>query len=113
MNLIWDSHHTWRIGNEPIDFTWDQIGTFVRHVHMKDSIDRPSARHAHTYVLPGEGQMPLEEVISLLTQRRFEGFVSLEWERKWHPYLPPIQEALLKLKTFLKEGGHSCPPPIQ
>jgi sugar phosphate isomerase/epimerase len=99
LNLIWDSHHTWRVGGEPPDSTWQKIGTLVRHVHIKDSVDRPSARHPYTYVLPGDGQMPLCEVMALLAKAEFGGFVSLEWERHWHPYLPPIREALGRLKA--------------
>lgn len=95
--LIWDSHHTWRVGGEPPHSTWDQVGPLVRHVHLKDSVDRPSARHPYTYVLPGEGQMPMGEVIETLDAARFHGFVSLEWERLWHPYLPPLREALRKM----------------
>jgi sugar phosphate isomerase/epimerase len=97
MLLIWDSHHTWRIGGEPPTETWNRIGSLVRHVHVKDSVDRPSARHPYSYVMPGQGQMPLTDVINLLRSKRFDGFVSLEWERKWHPYLEPIQDALQEL----------------
>jgi len=98
LHLIWDSHHTWRIGGESLGSTWSQIGPLVRHVHLKDSVDRPSARHPYTYVLPGEGQMPMAEVVSLMQRQGFQGFVSLEWERHWHPYLPPLREALAVLK---------------
>lgn len=97
LGLIWDSHHTWRIGGESPEFTWKQIGAFVRHVQVKDSVDRPSARHPYTYVLPGDGQMPLREVMALLEKAGFDGFVSLEWERHWHSYLPPLNDALRRL----------------
>ena len=98
LNLIWDSHHTWRLGGDPVQSTWRQIGGLVRHVHVKDSIDRPSARHPYTYVLPGEGQMPWNELILLLEREGFAGCISLEWERFWHPYLPPLREALARFK---------------
>jgi hypothetical protein len=29
-----------------------------------------------------------------LRAANFSGPVSLEWERMWHPYLPPLDEAL-------------------
>lgn len=99
LHLIWDTHHTWRVGGEPPARTWEKIGTLVRHVQIKDSVDRPSARHPYTYVLPSDGQMPLREVIALLQREKFAGFVSLEWERFWHPYLPPLREALARLAS--------------
>lgn len=94
LNLIWDSHHTWRYAGESPRETWKRLGPWVRHVHFKDSIDRPSARHPYTYVLTGEGQMPLAETMGVLRDNHFAGFVSLEWEILWHPYLPPLNVAL-------------------
>ncbi|MDW8308897.1 MAG: DUF2264 domain-containing protein [Verrucomicrobiales bacterium] len=96
--LLWDSHHTWRLGGEAPAETWERLGPWVRHVHIKDSVDRPSARHPYTYVLPGEGQMPLAETVAVLREAGFAGCVSLEWERLWHPYLPPLREALVALR---------------
>lgn len=92
--LIWDSHHTWRLGGERPSDTWEAIAPCVKHVHWKDSIGVPSARHPFTYVLPGEGEMPFKEVMELLLGDGFSGAVSLEWEKLWHPYLPPLPEAL-------------------
>jgi len=97
--LIWDSHHTWRTGGEAPSTTWERIGSLVRHVHLKDSVDQPSARHPYTYVLPGDGQMPLADLMALLQGQGFCGFLSLEWERQWHPYLPPLREALARLTS--------------
>lgn len=113
LNLIWDSHHTWRVGGESPDSTWSQIGSLVRHVQIKDSVDRPSARHPYTYVLPGDGQMPLGEAMALLERENFSGFVSLEWERHWHPYLPPLRAALARLRErdwFASASVKQSPP---
>jgi sugar phosphate isomerase/epimerase len=92
--LIWDSHHTWRLGGESPSESWEALSPCVKHVHWKDSIDRPSARHPFTYVLPGEGEMPIGDVMELLARDGFSGAVSLEWEKLWHPYLPPLADAL-------------------
>lgn len=104
--LIWDTHHTWRIGGESPEATWKQISSLIRHVQVKDSVDKPSARHRYTYVLPGAGQMPLRDVMTILQREKFDGFISLEWERHWHPYLPPLREALARMQKenwFLKK----------
>jgi sugar phosphate isomerase/epimerase len=99
IGIIWDSHHTWRLGGEPPRESWSKLSPWIRHVQVKDSIVKPSARHPYTYVLPGDGTMPLQEVVELLRKHRFSGAVSLEWERLWHPYLPPLQEALTRLQA--------------
>jgi len=92
-SILWDTHHTWKKGGEDPLVTWAAIKPHVVHVHVKDSVSRPSARHPFTYVRPGEGEFPAAGLLPVL-RREFAGFVSLEWERKWHPYLPPLEEAL-------------------
>ena len=94
VGILWDSHHTWRLGNESPAATWQALAPFIRHVHIKDSVDRPSARHPYTYVLSGTGQMPGLEVRKALELGGYTGAVSLEWEKMWHPYLTDLSEAL-------------------
>ncbi len=92
--ILWDSHHTWKKGGEDPVATWRAICASVAHVHVKDSISVPSARHPFTYVLPGDGEFPMAPLVAALQSASFAGYVSLEWERLWHPYLPPLDEAL-------------------
>ncbi|HAV14300.1 MAG TPA: sugar phosphate isomerase/epimerase [Opitutae bacterium] len=94
VGIIWDTHHTWKLGRETPAESWNQLGSFTRHVHIKDSISQPSARHPYTYVLPGSGEMPLDKVYDILYENNFTGSVALEWEKMWHPYLVDISEAL-------------------
>ena len=91
--ILWDSHHTWKRGAEDPVTTWKAIGRHVVHIHIKDSVSKPSARHPITYVLPGTGEFPAFGMLAEL-RRDFIGPVSLEWELMWHPYLPPLAEAL-------------------
>lgn len=93
--ILWDAHHTWRKGGEDPRATWAAIRESVVHVHVKDSIGVPSARHPFTYVLPGEGEFPMAPLAAELASAGFAGPVSLEWERLWHPYLPPLEQALV------------------
>lgn len=100
--ILWDSHHTWKKGGEDPLATWRALRDVpggVVHIHIKDSISVPSARHPFTYVLPGAGEFPLRELLGELragdSSMGFSGPVSLEWEKMWHPYLPPIGEALV------------------
>jgi sugar phosphate isomerase/epimerase len=92
--LVWDAHHTWRKGGEDPLRTWPAVRASVVHVHVKDSIGVPGPRHPFTYVLPGDGGFPIAPLLEALGADRYEGCVSLEWERQWHPYLPSLDEAL-------------------
>lgn len=100
LNLLWDAHHTWRKGGEDPIETWKRIQPLVRHIHFKDSVDKPSARHPFTYTHLGEGEFSLSTLLDRLHQDGFQGPVSLEWERRWHPYLPPLNEALSRLDSI-------------
>jgi sugar phosphate isomerase/epimerase len=97
--ILWDAHHTWRKGGEDPAVTWAAIRANVVHVHVKDSIDVPGARHPFTYVLPGDGQFPIRSVLDALRAEAFGGPVSLEWEKLWHPSLPSLDEALAMAET--------------
>lgn len=99
IDIIWDTHHTWKLGNESAMETWNKMGGMVCHIHIKDSVSVPSARHPYSYCLLGEGEFPADDVFNVLRSNNFKGVVSLEWERKWHPYLDDLDTALQSLKT--------------
>lgn len=98
--VLWDTHHTWKKAGENPRDTWEALGRWVVHVHVKDSISKPSARHPFTYVQLGEGEFPLEETLKLLEEGGYTGPRSIEWERKWHPYLPPLETALKRAREL-------------
>jgi sugar phosphate isomerase/epimerase len=99
VGIIWDSHHTWKLGGETPAESWQQLGAVTRHVHIKDSVSVASARHPYTYVLPGTGEMPAREVLDILRTQNFQGAVALEWEKMWHPYLCDLSDALGACRT--------------
>lgn len=92
--ILWDAHHTWRKGGEDPIATWRAIRGSVAHIHVKDSVSQPSARHPYTYVLPGDGEFPVRRLFAALGADGYAGRVSFEWEKMWHPYLPSLDEAL-------------------
>ncbi len=93
IGILWDTHHTWKIGGEAPATTWSLIRDHVVHIHVKESVSVPSAHHPFSYVLPGTGEFPMAKLQPLLAAA-YSGAVSMEWERHWHPDLPPLDEAL-------------------
>jgi sugar phosphate isomerase/epimerase len=92
--LLWDAHNTWRkTGIDPVAL-WPLIAGHVVHIHVKDSVSRPSDNLPYTYVLPGDGEFPMGRLADALRRDGYEGAISLEWERQWHPDLPPLEAAL-------------------
>lgn len=82
VGVLWDLHHPWRFHGESLEETYEALGPWVRHVHLKDS-----ARHesGFRYTLLGRGEFPLAEALALLKRVGYRGWLSFEWEKKWHP----------------------------
>ena len=74
---LWDVHHPYRDFGESGDTTIKNLGSYVCHVHLRDSDD------SGAYQLIGEGTMPIEDVILALTSVNYDGFLSLEWKPEW------------------------------
>ncbi len=58
-------------------------------------------------VLLGEGDIPVRDGLRLLQQRGYQDFISVEWEKKWHPEIEEPEVAfpqhLAVLKTYVSE----------
>ncbi len=92
--ILWDTHHTWRMGGEDPLATWAVIAPWVAHFHLKDSVLDPLSRDGFRYVYPGTGEFPAPRLLPVLTRENDWRYLSLEWERQWHRDLPPLQDAL-------------------
>ncbi|MEF0943911.1 sugar phosphate isomerase/epimerase family protein [Rhizobium sp. BR 362] len=92
--LLWDTHHTWRKAGQDPAATWKQVCHNVRHLHVKDSVSKASGTLPYTYTVPAAGEFPMSALLSTLVADRYDGVMSLEWERLWHADLPPLDHAL-------------------
>jgi sugar phosphate isomerase/epimerase len=82
--LLWDAHHTFAASHEEPEFTVAQLGKWIRHTHLKDSVPEGKDRH---YVLTGKGDVPVKRQIEALVKINYTGFYCFEWEKVWHPDL--------------------------
>lgn len=89
--LLWDMHHTYRAGGETPDASLALIGSYVARVHVKDSRLNPDG--GFTYCLLGEGDVPLQRGLDRLRAQGYQGYVTLEWEKQWHPEIEPPEVA--------------------
>ena len=71
--FIWDSHHTWKLAGESLEDSWNAIGPWVRHIHLKDSVLDPAHKQCYQYVPPGAGRFPTGELVAFAKARRFPG----------------------------------------
>ena len=98
--ILWDAHHTWRRGGEAPDETWAYLKPHVVHLHFKDSATTPGVGEGFSYVLPGDGEFPLDDLAALLIADGYADALCLEWERMWHPALGPLEAPLDRLERF-------------
>jgi len=82
--LLWDAHHTCVMGKEKPEDTWQALGKYVKHVHLKDSIPKGEDRQ---YVLTGKGDVPVRRTVEVLVKNGYQGYINLEWEKTWIPDL--------------------------
>jgi L-ribulose-5-phosphate 3-epimerase len=94
-------------------------GDAVRHVHAKDLVflDReapirakqvhrldPDSRTVRSKVI-GEGVLPWPAILSTLMQNGYDDTVSIEYEARWAPELPPPDIGIPKSAAALR---HAC-----
>ncbi len=92
--LIWDIMHTDGKYKENWLKFYEAQKPYIRHLHIKDH-----ERSPWKLVNIGEGNIPVADICNYLEKDGYEGYFSLEWERKWHPELCCIEEAM---DSFLK-----------
>jgi sugar phosphate isomerase/epimerase len=82
--LLWDAHHTFAEGHEQPEHTVAELGKWIRHTHLKDSVPDGKDRK---YVLTGKGDVPVERQVQALRKLGYKGYYCFEWEKMWHPDL--------------------------
>jgi sugar phosphate isomerase/epimerase len=84
--VLWDSAHTWSHGATPAE-AFELLKPWIDFIQIKDE----DAVHFKPVAM-GTGAYPIAELLQVL--RGTDYWLSLEWELKWHPHLPPLEEAL-------------------
>ena len=84
VGALWDVHHPYRYKNETPEKTVQNLGMYIRYVHVKDSV---VVDGKVKYRLMGEGDLPVSEMIAALASINYVGYLSLEWVKRWAPDL--------------------------
>ncbi len=96
--ILWDIHHPWRAAKEEPEETWSQLKLWIKNTHWKDA-KGPD----HDLCLVGEGDLPLDTCFTVLQEGGYEGYYTLEWEKKHHPELPDPEKAFPGYVQFIKQ----------
>jgi sugar phosphate isomerase/epimerase len=87
---VWDLHHPTRAGESPADVV-SALGPAIGLVHVKDARRRGSDWEL---VPLGDGDVPVRESLDLLRAHGYDGWLTIEWEKRWHPELAEPERAL-------------------
>lgn len=82
--VLWDIHHPYRYGGESIDETVENIGEFVKYVHIKDSVTENGKT---VYKMLGHGDLPVQDAVDALKAMGYDGYLTIEWVKRWNPDL--------------------------
>lgn len=78
---LWDVNHPYRFMHESPEKTVENLGNYIKYVHVKDSVVAENG--TISYRLIGEGDMPFDKIFDALKTIKYDGFISLEWVKRW------------------------------
>jgi fatty-acyl-CoA synthase len=81
VGVLWDLHHPVRYFGEPVEKTYANIGKYVHHVHIKDSVMENGQLQ---YKMLGYGDLPIDDCLHVLKSAGYDEFISLEWTKRWN-----------------------------
>lgn len=90
IGVIWDAGNSWSLGERP-EVGLDLLRPWLRYIQVKDGTGSLPDWHLTRI---GHGEVPLVGAFRWLARTGLSLPVSIEWERPWHPELPPAAEAL-------------------
>jgi fatty-acyl-CoA synthase len=93
VGAVWDSHHPHRMGERPGEI-YRTIGERLLLAQIKDARREPQRADGWQLVLLGEGEVPVREMLTMLASGGYQGWISVEWEKRWHPEIEPPEVAL-------------------
>ena len=97
---LWDIHHPYRFMHESPAKTVENLGAYIKYTHVKDSV---MVDGQVAYRMMGEGDIPFEEVFRALRSINYEGYVTLEWLKKYAPDLFSAGIVFPHYANFMRE----------
>jgi sugar phosphate isomerase/epimerase len=106
VGAVWDSHHPYRVGEQPAD-VYANLGQRILLAQVKDA--RRSPDGGWQLVLLGEGEVPVRQMLGLLAAGGYPGWISVEWEKRWHPEIEAPEVALPQHRRMLAQWMEENP----
>ncbi|MCK9479167.1 MAG: AMP-binding protein [Firmicutes bacterium] len=96
VGVLWDIHHPYRFFNEQPGDTVRNVGKYIKHVHVKDSVMHDNKP---CYKIMGDGDIPFYAAFDALSKVGYDGYISLEWVKRWNMNL---EDAAIAFPQFVQ-----------
>jgi sugar phosphate isomerase/epimerase len=97
VKLIWDVANSVAAGDS-IPHAARRVKLYLSHVHLRDA--RPVTESEHWLpVLAGRGSVSFVETLAVIATLNYDGYISFEWEKYWHPQ---IEDPAVALPDFIE-----------
>ncbi|MBP3436662.1 MAG: AMP-binding protein [Clostridia bacterium] len=97
---LWDTCATYFDGNEEPEKTIENLGAYVKHIHVKDA---KKEGDGIVYSLMGEGEYPVATLIHTLRSVNYNGFISLEWSASWCEEIDDLEIILSQFENYMSQ----------
>lgn len=99
VGALWDIHHPFRFFGESPENTVENLGAYIRHVHLKDGLMQNSAVK---YMPMGHGDLPVERCVAALKSAGYGGFFSFEWVKRWYAHMEEPGVVFMQYVHYMK-----------
>ena len=111
IGILWDVHNPYIQANEPPERTWKLLHEFIKNTHWKDSKIAPQTEDGFEICLMGDGDIPHRRIYRLLKKSGYNGYITFEWEKRWHKDIPGPDIAFPRfahyMRKLMSENGNS------
>lgn len=97
--IIWDFFNMHSTTLESPETMYKTLKEYIALVQLKDGFFKPNS--TPKYTLTGEGEVPISKILAILDKDNYDGYISFEWEKRWHPEIPEPEIALPHFKRMI------------
>jgi AP endonuclease, family 2 len=107
LRAVTDTGNFMLVNEDPFEAV-QKVNEYVAHVHFKDFIEVQSGTYTsvngtqYNGTVIGEGEVPLKEIIGFLSKKKFEGYISLEYEGDGEDVYEETKQSFLRLKEMIQ-----------
>lgn len=99
IGLLWDLQHPWYFSGEEPETSAKNLAGKIANTHWKDLVRTPGGKCR--LCLVGRGELPITRLYAALRSTGYDGWLTLEWEKRWHPEIEEPEVAIPAFAEFI------------